>query len=107
MFDAARVQQETRPRRAPPLRRPTYQTLGDARHFCRAPRRPGPDMLGDLLESRGMFLDEIMIEPIVLDHQMEDAVEQGDVAAGLDGQEQIAGAGNRRDARIDDDDARA
>ncbi len=80
--------------------------LGDARHFRRAPRRPVVDMLGDLLETRGVRGDEIVVEPVVLDHQVQDAIEQRDVAAGLDRQEQVAGASDGRDARIDDDDAR-
>ncbi len=107
VLDAARVQQKAAPRRAPPLRRLPDRALGDARHFRRAPRRPVADVLGDLVETDGVFRDEIVIEPVVLDHQVEDAVEQGDVAARLDGQEQIAGAGDRRDARIDDDDTGA
>ena len=49
----------------------------------------------------------VVIEPVVLDHQVQDAGEQRGVAAGLDRQEQVAGAGDRRDARIDDDDLRA
>ena len=53
------------------------------------------------------FANEVVIEPVVLDHQVQDAVEQGDVAAGLDGQEQVAGARRGRDARIDHDDLRA
>ncbi len=61
----------------------------------------------DLLEADGVLLDERMIEPVVFDHQVQDAVKQGDVAAGLDGQEQIAGARQRCDARIDDDDLAA
>ena len=61
-------------------------------------------VLGDRLEADGVLLDEVVVEPVVLDHQVQDAVEQRDVAARLDRQEQVAGAGDRRDARIDDDD---
>ena len=91
MLDAAGVQQEARRRRAPQLRRLADRALGDARDLGRAPRRPLLDVLGDLLEADGVFLDEGVIEPVVLDHQVEDAVEQGDVAARLDGQEEVAG----------------
>ena len=56
------------------------------------------------LEADGVLRDEVVVEPVVLDHQVQDAVEQRDVAAGLDRQEQVAGARERRDARIDDDD---
>ena len=50
------------------------------------------------------LLDEVVVEPVVLDHQVQDAGEQGGVAARLDRQDQVAGAGERRDARIDVDD---
>jgi hypothetical protein len=50
------------------------------------------------------LLDEVVVEPVVLDHQVKDAVEQRDVAAGLDRQEEVAGPRERRDAGIDDDD---
>ena len=62
------------------------------------------DVLGDLVEADRVLADEVVIEPVVLDHQVQDAVEQGDVAARFDGQEQVAGPRQRRDARIDDDD---
>ena len=45
-----------------------------------------------------------VIEPVVLDHQVQDAVEERRVASRLDRQEQVAGPRNRCDARIDDDD---
>ena len=74
----------------------------------RAARRPLANMLGHGRRTRRVWLvDELVIEPVVLDHQMQDAVEQRHVAARLDRQEQIAGARDRRDARIDDDDLRA
>src|SRR5215467_8969516 len=38
---------------------------------------------------------------------MQDAVEKRNVASGFDWQKEVAGAGNRRDARVDDDDFRA
>ena len=50
------------------------------------------------------FAMNCVIEPVVLDHQMQDAVEERGVAARLDRQEQVAGPRDRRDARIDDDD---
>ena len=81
-------------------------TLGDPRHFSGATRRPVADMLGNLLEADGVFLDESMIEPVVLDHQVQNAVEQGDVTPRFDGQEQVAGPRGGRDARIDHDDFR-
>ena len=83
------------------------RALADAGHFRRAARRPLRDFFGHILKTDGVIVDEIMIEPIVFDHQMQHAVEQGDVAARLDRQEQIAGARNRRDARVNHDDFRA
>ena len=70
-------------------------------------RRPLLDVFGDCLEADRVLLDEFVVEPVVLDHQVENAVEQRHIAAGLDRQEQIARSGHRRDAGIDDDDLRA
>ena len=50
---------------------------------------------------------KLVIEPVVFDHQVQNAVEQSDVAAGLDRKEQVAGAGQWSDPRIDDNDVRA
>ena len=52
-------------------------------------------VLGHLLEADRVVADEVVIEPVVLDHQVQDAGEQGGVAARLDRQEQVAGAGER------------
>ena len=54
-----------------------------------------------------MFLDEIVIEPVVFDHEVQDALEQGDITAGLDREEEVASACQRSNPRIDDDDVRA
>ena len=83
------------------------RALGDAGHLGRPRAASSRRRLGDRVEADGVRVDEVVIEPVVLDHQVQDAVEQRDVAAGLDRQEQVAGAGDRRDARIDDDDLRA
>src|SRR5207302_4625522 len=48
VLDAAGVQQEARPGRAPQLRRLADRLLGDAGHLGRAPRRPLLDVLGQL-----------------------------------------------------------
>src|SRR5579871_3231307 len=107
MFDTARVQQETRLRRAPPLGRLANDAFGDTRNLRRAPRSPGANMLGQLVETDRMLGDEILIEPVVLDHQMQYAVEKRTVATRLDGQEEIASASQRRETRINDDDPRS
>ena len=84
------------------------ELLGDAGDFGRlAAASTRCTCSATCVEADRVLLDELVIEPVVLDHQVQDAVEQRDVAARLDRQEQIAGAGDRRDARIDDDDLRA
>lgn len=52
-------------------------------------------MFGDGFKADGVLLDELMIEPIVFDHQVQDAVEESRVAAGLDRQEEVARSGDR------------
>ena len=108
VLDAAGVQQEAGLRRAPPLGRLPDRPLGDAGHLGRPPRRPlAARARPPASKPTVCCVDEVVVEPVVLDHQVQDAVEQGGVAARLDRQEQVAGAGERRDARIDDDDLRA
>ena len=63
--------------------------------------------VGDLLEPDGVRVDERVIEPVALDHDLQHAGEQRGVASRLDRQVQVAGARHRRDARILDDDLRA
>ena len=45
-----------------------------------------------------------MVEPVVLNHQVQNAVEERHVTARFDGQKQITGAGDRRETWIDHDD---
>src|SRR5690606_30157681 len=103
VLEAAGVEEEAGPGGTPPLGRFSDGLLGNARDFRSAAGRPGFYALGNLVEADGMVLDEVMVEPVVLDHQVEDAVEQGGIAARLDRQEEIAGAGDGGQARIDDD----
>src|ERR1051326_1616452 len=107
VLDAARVHEEARLRRPPQLRRRADRLLRDAGDLGGALRRPLLHVLGDRVEADGVLLDEVVIEPVVLDHQMEDAVEERDVAAGLDREEKVGRARDRRDARVDDDDLAA
>ena len=44
-------------------------------------------VLGDLVEADGVLVDEVAIDPAVLDHQVEHAGEQRRVAARLDRQD--------------------
>ena len=69
--------------------------------------RPFRDAARHVLEARRAGLDEGVIEPVVLDHEVEDAGEEGRVAPGLDGQEEVAGTGQGREARVDHDHASA
>ena len=74
----------------------------------RGPRqRPLTAVLGDLLESDRVRVDERVIEPVALDHDLQHAGKQRRVAPRLHRQIEIAGPGRRRDARILDDDLRA
>src|SRR5262249_32679331 len=107
MLDAARMQEEARFRRSPNFGCLPDRALGDAGDFRRARGSPLVDVRGDGIETNGVVVDEVMIEPVVLDHQAQNAVKKGDVAPGLDREKQIRGARNRRDSRIDDDDLRA
>ena len=75
MLHAAGMQQVAGRRFAPPLSRLTDRSFGDARDLCRPRRRPRADMFGDLLKTDGMLFDELVIEPVMLDHQVQDAVE--------------------------------
>src|SRR2546425_1081770 len=77
--------------------------FGYASDFGGAARRPLFHVIGDRLKARCVIFDESVIEPIVFDHQMQDSIEKRYVAPWLDWQEEIAGARDRSDARIDDD----
>jgi hypothetical protein len=70
-------------------------------------QRPLRAVLGDLLEADVCVVDERVIDPVALDHDLQHAGEQRRVAARLHRQIEIAGARDRRDARILDDDLRA
>ena len=107
MLDAARVEEEARLRRAPPLGGLHQRTLRHAGHLRGPRQRPLAAVLGDLLEADRVRVDERVIEPVALDHDLQHAGEQRRVAPRLHRQVQIAGAGRRRDARILDDDLRA
>jgi hypothetical protein len=107
MFDAARMHQETCLRGAPPLGGLADRFFRDAGHLSRARGRPFLHRRSNLVKADGGVVDEIVVEPIVFDHQMQNAVEERDIAPGLDRQKEIARARDRRDARINDDDLRA
>ncbi len=107
VLDPAGVHEEAGLGRAPPFRRLTDQPLGDTGYLGGLGGVPGSHVLGNLVEANGELLDEGPVDPPLLDHQVEHAVEQGDVTPRFDRQEQVAGAGQRCDPGIDDDDPRA
>src|SRR5262249_33081502 len=75
------VEQEARLRGAPPLGGLLDGPLRYARHLRGTRGRPLGDGARHLLEAGRVALDERVIEPVVLDHQVEDAREEGDVAS--------------------------
>src|SRR5690606_4129676 len=76
MFDAPRVQQEARVRGSPPLGGLTNGALGDPGRFRRSRRRPLADARRDLVKADCVLFDKIVVEPVVLAHQVQNAVEQ-------------------------------
>src|SRR5690606_16559498 len=107
MLQPSGVHQEAGLGLSPPFRRLLNGLLGDASDFGGALEGPLIDLSRDRLEAHGVLLDELVIEPVVLDHEPQDPVEQGRVPTRLYGHVKIAGAGDGGDARIDDDDLRA
>ena len=107
MLDATRVEQKARARGAPPLGRLRDGALGHAGDLRRPRQRPLPAVVGDLVETGRVGLDERAVDPVALDHDLEDAGKQRRVPARLDGQVQVARARHRRDARVLHDDLRA
>src|SRR5262249_46813982 len=100
MLDASGVEEKAGACRSPPLRRLPERSLGDTGPVRRPRGCPLVTVARDILETDGQVLDELVIEPIVLDHQVEHSGEERRVAAGPDRQIQVAGARNRRNARI-------
>ena len=70
----------------------------DAGHPFRVVR---PDRLGELVEPDGVGVDERPVGPAVLDHLVQQPVEQGQVGPGADGQVDVGLLGDRR-SRIRD-----
>ena len=61
----------------------------------------------DLLPAGGVRGDEVAVDPAALDHDVQHAVEDADVAARAHRDEQIGSARDRRHARIEHDELRA
>ena len=107
VLDTAGMEEEARFRRAPPFGRLHQRTLRHAGDLRGPRQRPLAAVLGDLLESDRVRVDECVIEPVALDHDLQHAGEQRRVAPRFHWQVQVAGASSGRDARILDDDLRA
>src|SRR5947207_4647465 len=107
MFDTASVKEKTRLGLAPPLGGLTNGAFGNAAHFCGVTRSPLLHVFGHRIKAYRVRIDEAVIEPVVFDHQVQNAVEQSDIAPGLDRQKQVTRSCNWSDSRIDDDNLRA
>ena len=107
VLDAAGVKEEAGLRRAPPLGGLHQCALRHAGHLRGPRQRPLAAVLGDLLEADRVRVDERVVEPVALDHDLQHAGKERRVASRLHRQIQVAGAGGGRDARILDDDLRA
>ena len=63
-------------------------------------RRVVGDRGGGLLEAGGVVVDEVVVEPVAVDQHVEHRAEQRRVGAGPQAEEQVGGAGQRRDPRV-------
>ena len=61
-------------------------------------------MLRYCVKADGVIGDKVVVQPVVFDHQLQYAVKERNIAPRLDRQKEIAGAGNRGNTRINDDD---
>ncbi len=104
MLNAAGVHEEAGAGCAPHFGRLPDASFGDASHLRRVGRCPLLHMFGHRCKTNSMVVDEVVIQPIIGDHQVQDAIEEGDVSPRLDGQEEVAGAGDGGDAWVNDDD---
>src|SRR5262249_2394927 len=107
VFNAPRMEQETGFRLAPPFCRPPNCAFRDAGDFSSLLWVPCPDMFSHRFESNRLLIDEVVVEPVIFDHQMQNSIEESNVSSRFDRQEQVTSASNRCNARIDDDDFRA
>src|SRR5262249_13697660 len=100
LLHAAGVHEEAGLGRRPPFGRLADCLFGDAGPLRSFSWRPVPDGLGDFLETDRVIVDELVVEPVVFDHLLQDASEQGRVSSGLDRKYQVARPGDRGDARV-------
>ena len=60
----------------------------------------------NFVEPDGVLFDEVAVDPMVIDHEFEDAGKERHVATGFHRKKQVTGSGNRSEARILHDDFR-
>src|SRR4030095_13327885 len=93
----------SRPTPPPSPRRPGA-ALGNPRHIGGPRERPVATILRDLLETRRVVPDELVIEPAPLDHDLEHAGKERRVTARFHWQIEIACPRDGRNPRVLDDD---
>jgi hypothetical protein len=106
VLDPARVHQKTRFGLSPPFRGLFNGVGTDPGDLRRPRRRPFLHARRQRVKADGVFLDELVIEPVPFDHEVQDAIEKGHIPSGFDRQKQITRPRNRCDTWIDDDDLR-
>ena len=95
MFDAARMEEEACLRGSPPFGSLPDRSLGDAAHLRGSRRRPLRTVTSHDIESHRVCVDELAIDPVMLDHQIEDAGEKRRIASRLHRQVQVACTSDR------------
>ena len=106
MFDAAGVEQHARRRPSPEVGRLLDASGGDAGELLRPFGGGIGDGGGRLLEAGGVVLDELVIQHVVAYEHVEDGPEDGEIGSGLEAEEDIGVAGDRRHPRIHHDELR-
>src|SRR5262249_47770677 len=81
-------------RRSPDLRSAHDASSGYARNAFRNGWRVRFNSLASLLESGGVFLDKLRIDPPAVYHDVQDSIGQRAVSAGPHRKEEVGGSGN-------------
>src|SRR5262245_15832742 len=103
VLNPARMQQKARARRPPELGGFDDEPSGYAGDLRRIVGRVSLDDFAEGLKARRVLGDEGPIDPSALDHDVQHSVEDTDVTAGSDGNEQIRRTGNGSHAGVEHD----
>src|SRR6185369_1679792 len=103
VLDAAGMHEKAGLCGPPPFRGLSNYAFGNSRYLRRSLWNPLSHGGADIVEANRMLANEVVVEPVVFDHQMENPVEQRRVAPWFDGQEQVTGSSYGRQAGIHDD----